>query len=53
MPIHETVYSRNSGYFQYGNSGKKYYYYTLQGRKTAYELARKQERAIHASGYKE
>ena len=50
MPVH-----KGKNYYQYGQSGKKYYY--IIGNKISRESAKRkaklQEKAIHARGYKE
>ena len=50
MPVH-----RGKNYYQYGKSGKKYYYVAnnTKSKLNAKKKAYKQERAIHASGYRE
>ena len=53
MPIH--LDKDNEGfYYQWGESGKKYYFKMgKEGSKTeAYNKAKKQQKAIYASGYK-
>lgn len=51
MPIH--LRSDLSGkFFQYGESGKKYYFKTEIGKKRAYTKARKQTSAIKISEQK-
>lgn len=54
MPIHRSK-DVNGCFYQWGNTGKKYYYTAgnKQERDKAYEKARKQERAIYASGYRD
>ena len=48
MPIHKGV--DNIGYyFQYGTTGKRYYFNTELGRKRAYNKALNQTRAIKIS----
>ncbi len=56
MPIHQgytTKDGKRRGYFQWGSSGKKYYY--TPGSEASREKARKkaeqQAQAAHASGY--
>lgn len=52
MPIHRGV-ERGKGFYQWGKSGKKYFY-TISDKKSreaAYKKALKQARAIYASGY--
>jgi hypothetical protein len=51
MPVH---YGKNKQgtFYQWGTSGKKYYYTTELGKKKAYNKAQKQGIAIYASGYK-
>jgi hypothetical protein len=54
MPIQRRIDSKGP-YYQWGNSGKKYYY-TLGdsvSRRKAYEKARRQAIAIYASGWRE
>lgn len=53
MPIHRKKDSHGT-YYQWGNSGKKYYYKTgnKKSRENAFKKARMQEKAIYASGYR-
>jgi hypothetical protein len=51
MPIYKRFDSnKNQYYFQYGDTGKKYYFTTLNNSKIAYKKALKQAQAIHAKG---
>ena len=54
MPIHRGKDSKGT-YYQWGDSGKKYYYTTgdSKSRKKAREKAEEQAKAIYASGWKE
>ena len=57
MPIHQGYTTKNGkrkGYFQWGKSGKKYYYTpgSESSRRAAKKRARKQSKAAYASGYK-
>lgn len=53
MPIHRKTDSKGP-YYQWGNSGKKYYYKSgsKRSRETAIDKAKKQAVAIYASGWK-
>lgn len=46
MPIHQKKTSKSTGYFQYGTTGKKYYYKTVLGQKRAKAKAILQMKAI-------
>lgn len=52
MPVHSGKDSKGS-YYQWGNSGKKYYYISgnKRSREVAKKKAHKQGVAIHASGW--
>lgn len=52
MPIRHIKTGPTSGYFIYGNSGKRYYYKTLKGKTLAHLKSVKQAIAIHASGWR-
>jgi len=54
MPIHRNR-DVNGPYYQWGSSGKKYYYTPGDSvsRRKAYEKARRQAIAIYASGWRE
>jgi len=54
MPTHRGVDSKGS-YYQWGNSGKKYYYISgnERSRNIAKNKAKKQAIAIYASGWRE
>lgn len=54
MPIHRGKDSIGS-FYQWGNSGKKYYYTTgnTTSRNNAYNKAAKQAQAIYSSGYRD
>jgi hypothetical protein len=54
MPIHRGSDSKGS-FYQWGNSGKKYYYKSgnKKSREIAKSKAKKQAIAIYASGWKE
>lgn len=53
MPIHRRV-NKEGTYYQWGNSGKKYYYQpkNKKSRTIAYNKAARQAAAAYASGYK-
>lgn len=53
MPIHREIDSKGP-YYQWGNSGKKYYYTSgnKKSRERAKNKAKKQAVAIYASGWK-
>jgi len=56
MPVQQGYTTRNGerkGYFQWGNSGKKYLYTpgNKASRERAKSMAKKQGAAAHASGY--
>lgn len=53
MPVHRGSDSKGS-YYQWGNSGKKYYYTTnnVQSRNRAKEKAELQGKAAYANGYR-
>lgn len=53
MPVHRSVDS-NGPYYQWGGHGKKYYYISgnKKSRDIAYNKARIQGMAIHASGWR-
>lgn len=48
MPIHERK-DEIGKYYQYGESGKKYYFKREGGKAKAYDKSLKQAQAIHAS----
>ena len=54
MPVH-IGHDKKGSYYQWGNSGKKYYYKTGQkkSREYAKKKAAKQGIAVHASGWHE
>ncbi len=53
MPVHRGK-DRKGAYYQWGDSGKRYYYETgdQQSREAAKDKAKRQGRAARASGYK-
>jgi len=53
MPIHRGI-DEKGVFYQWGNSGKKYYYRPgdAKSRSNAIKLARRQAAAIFASGYR-
>lgn len=51
MPVHKGEDEKGT-FYQWGKSGKKYYYTDELSEKEAIEKANKQARAIYASGYK-
>ena len=53
MPVHRGK-DKKGPYYQWGESGKKYYYESgdPDSRKKAKQKAEKQGQAAHASGYK-
>lgn len=52
MPVREYKTGQTTGYFKWGDSGKRYYYKTLKGRLNAKAKAIKQAIAIHASRWR-
>lgn len=48
MPINNRE-DKKGRYYQYGESGKKYYYHTVIGKERAYQKALRQAQAIKAS----
>lgn len=53
MPVHRGQDSKGKAFYQWGNSGKKYYYTSNneQSREKAKKKAQLQGRAAHAAGY--
>ena len=49
MPVHHNAQEK---YYQYGTSGKKYYYKDDYTKAKAHKMALSQARAIHANGGK-
>lgn len=45
MPVHQS-HDKFGSYLQYGDTGKKYYYYDVKTKEKAYEKCIKQMRAI-------
>ena len=52
MPV-EKKKDKKGMFFQYGQTGTKYYYDSKKSEERAFRKAQTQERAIKASGYKE
>lgn len=52
MPVREYKTGQTTGYFKWGDSGKRYYYKTLKGKTLAHLKSVKQAIAIHASGWR-
>lgn len=52
MPIHRGK-DKNGPFYQWGSTGKRYYYVSgdKESREKALSKARRQEKAIYASGY--
>ena len=50
MPIHLRK-DKKGSYYQWGNHGKKYYFFTQHGKIIAYGKSVKQAQAVHASGW--
>lgn len=52
MPIKNIKIGAYSGWYQFGNSGKRYYYKNIKEKEKAHKKAIKQAIAIFASGWK-
>ena len=50
MPIHQEKDNKGS-YYQWGNHGKKYYFFTSRGKIIAYGKSVRQAQAAHANGW--